>query len=171
MSNGGGLSTVLACSTDRFAAIAPVAGANLAAGCQPSAPVGISAVHGDADIVVAYDSPIATVPDAVAAFAVAAGCADEPVVSQPFPDIEVTAWEGCGQTTVELTTVLGGGHTWPGRDLVDEIGAEGIAAVAGARGMTSEQLLAILGGMTTNVDPTQRALDHFDRVRSAVAGS
>ena len=56
LSNGAMMASAIACEfSDRIAAIAPVAGLRNPAGCTPSRPVPVIAVHGTADTLVAYD--------------------------------------------------------------------------------------------------------------------
>lgn len=56
LSNGAMMTSTLACAfADRIAAVAPIAGLRDPAGCTPSRPVPIIAVHGTDDASVAYD--------------------------------------------------------------------------------------------------------------------
>lgn len=172
-SNGAGMTAVLACELGgRLAAIAPVSGFNLAADCPDLDAVSVIAFHGDTDPLVAYQGgsaarrPIASPPveARVAQFAAAAACEAEPVVSNPFPDVVLRQWPACEQgVDVQLYTVLGGGHTWPGMlNYVDpaELGELGdatrLAQLAGV------ELAAIAGHMTTNLEATSVMLDFFD---------
>ncbi|MCC6225026.1 MAG: hypothetical protein IT195_01290 [Microthrixaceae bacterium] len=172
-SNGAGMTAVLACElSGRIAAIAPVSGFNLAADCPDLEPVSVIAFHGDADPLVAYAGgsaarrPIDSPPVEVrtSQFAEVAGCSPEPIVSNPFEDIALREWAGCEPgSDVELYTVLGGGHTWPGMlNYVDpadlgELGdATRLAELAGI------ELAAIAGHMTTNLEATSVMLDFFD---------
>jgi len=150
MSNGAGMSTVLACELDdRIRAIGPVAGVNLTGVCSGTEPVSVLAVHGDADEAVLYDgngllgfelgNP--SVPDRMSQWAEHDGCDIEPVVEEQANDVTVTRWPHCDEgTEVELWTLAGWGHVWP-------VGAD------------------------APVDATVAVLDFFDRVsgRSARA--
>jgi polyhydroxybutyrate depolymerase len=124
-SNGGIMTYTMACARPGdFAAVAPMAGSNLS-GCSPPSPVSLLHLHGDVDLVVPYDggftpsqllssADFPPVPDSVAAWAAANGCAAEPdVTEQPGPVVR-TRWGRCGSgTEVELVTYPGNQHTWP----------------------------------------------------------
>jgi polyhydroxybutyrate depolymerase len=116
-SNGAFMSHRLACDlSDRIAAIASVAGAvwNDASKCNPSSPVSVLDVHGDADTVVNYTG------GAVPANLIAAG--DPPEIQPPYPsEAETTStWaakNGCtgnltpNGLTLDLETALPGSET------------------------------------------------------------
>ena len=125
VSNGGMMAYRAACELSEYlAAIAPVAGALGVAACQPSQPVSVIIFHGTEDRYVPYaggrssvtmdnrvDPPVA----ATAKFWAeqdhcAAGTQQQVqgrVVHAWFPD--------CAQgSAVELYTIQGGGHAWPG---------------------------------------------------------
>ncbi len=120
MSNGAMMSYRLACDTDTFAAIAPVAGTILGA-CEHPAPISVIAIHGEADDSVHMDG--------------SAGNGAERIDGMPV--LEVSAlWrevDGCDAPTVtveaavttsttvcrdrrgvQLVTIAGAGHQWPG---------------------------------------------------------
>lgn len=60
------------------------------------------------------------VVDRVQQLADGAGCA-APEVESPFADIEVRTWSDCDDgSEYVLTTVVGGGHTWPGSTLLGD---------------------------------------------------
>lgn len=128
MSNGAMMAYRLACETTVFAAIGPVAGIAIGE-CADPAPMSVIHLHGTADESVPYgggpgkrdnggtgrlpvhiDGP--AVPDLVADWRAAAGC--------PPPDEHVegavtTSVARCpGGRTVELISIEGGGHEWPG---------------------------------------------------------
>lgn len=127
LSNGAIMSYRLACeAADLIAAIAPVAGALNAPNCSPAAPISLIAFHGTADQAVLYEggsAPVqpdrrdrvdASVADSVGFFVAFNGCAGAPV-STRSGSIVHDSWAGCGSgTAVELYTVEGGGHAWPG---------------------------------------------------------
>lgn len=135
ISNGAGMSALLGCrAPNRFAAIAPVAGVNLVASCPSGTPMSVIAFHGDADPVVAYEGgrtsaslggiPLATVPTSVAAWGKRDRCASKPTITKVSPQVTRTSYAGCAKgTNVELYTVAGGGHTWPGSLNVPGLGA------------------------------------------------
>lgn len=121
-SNGGGLVNLLACRLpDRFAAIAPVAaavypGANT--GCGGAAPKPVLIMHGDADATIPYsgdaDRGLPAVESWAGQWAARASCAAAPRTENLAEDVALTRYRGCGNTPVEVITVRGGGHTWPG---------------------------------------------------------
>ena len=122
MSNGAMMSYRLACSTDLFAAIGPVAGTMLGDCAEPS-PVSVLHVHGTADSAVRLDGepgdgvagvdgpPISEVIDFWRA--VDQCLAPASVASGP-----VHRWiSGCADgRSVELVTIDGAGHQWPGSE-------------------------------------------------------
>jgi polyhydroxybutyrate depolymerase len=125
MSNGAILSQRLGCeAADLFAAIAPVAGTLNFPACQPSGPLSVIEFHGSADTHIPYaggfgpDSLVnvdfTSVQDSVAFWTAQDGCNSQPQTDS-FTDIQHSTWTGCVQSTsVELYTVVGGGHAWPG---------------------------------------------------------
>jgi polyhydroxybutyrate depolymerase len=124
-SNGGGFTGILACRmADRFAAIAPVAGAfygQTGKDCHPSRPVPVIEFHGTADATIPYggaaDRGLPAITDWVAGWAERDGCRAKPVGSSLGPDVAESRWTGCDRgTEVRHIAVKGGGHTWPGAD-------------------------------------------------------
>ncbi len=125
MSNGGILSQRLACeAADVFAAIAPVSGTLNFLPCTPSQPVSVIEFHGTADQHLPYgggfgseslvDVNFASVKDSIGFWTGFNGCTSQPQTNS-FEDIQHDVWAGCtGSTSVELYTVNGGGHAWPG---------------------------------------------------------
>ena len=120
MSNGAMMTYRLACETDLFAAIAPVAG-TIVTSCDAPVPASVLHIHGLDDSQVRMDGepgdgigdvdgmPIA---DAVDVWRVAGACA-EPVVTEEPP--VTTAASACADDRrVVLVTVAGAGHQWPG---------------------------------------------------------
>ena len=127
LSNGGGMSGYLACKLSRqVAAIAPVAGVNLAAPCPRGKPMSVIAFHGTADASVAYgggpgamparpERNLPSVETAVQAWAGRAGCRTKPVSQVIGTEVQRIAYRGCARGAgVVLYAVTGGGHTWPG---------------------------------------------------------
>jgi polyhydroxybutyrate depolymerase len=126
MSNGAMMAHRLGCEmSDVLAAIAPVAGA-LEVECAPAGPVSAIVFHGTADRIVPYaGGPAGTVPrgmdpeydpvsTAVDVWATAGGCTgatDEQVSASVVRQVHTGCQAGYG---VELYTVDGGGHAWPG---------------------------------------------------------
>ncbi|MCZ7628917.1 MAG: hypothetical protein M5U19_07550 [Microthrixaceae bacterium] len=172
-SNGAGMTAVMACELGgRLAAIAPVSGFNLADDCGSPEPVSVIAFHGDADPLVDYeggataqrpiDSP--SIEQRVAQFAHAADCSGEPTVSEPFDDIVLRRHTGCEPgVDVELYTVVGGGHTWPG--MLNYVDVEQLAGLGDAAEMAEAygvDVLTIAGHMTPSIEATSSMLDFFD---------
>jgi len=126
MSNGAMMVHRLGCEmSDVLAAIGPVAGA-LEVDCAPAGPVSAIVFHGNADPIVPYaGGPAETVPrgmdgdydpvsTAVDVWATAGGCTgatDEQVSASVVRQVRTGCQAGYG---VELYTVEGGGHAWPG---------------------------------------------------------
>jgi polyhydroxybutyrate depolymerase len=131
-SNGGFMCYQLAGQIpDRIAAIAPVSGAMVADQPPPQRPVPVIHFHGTADRFVRYEGPGHTIPrlvrfraveDTVQLWAQAAGCAQAPTVTDlPRTPVDATSVRrthygpGAGGAEVVLYSIIGGGHTWPGR--------------------------------------------------------
>ncbi len=130
MSLGAWKAAVTACTFDgRFASAALVTVEVFPGDCDP---LPVVAFHGTADPVVAYGEGGGTVDDAatpnaglpgtrdnIAAWADSGGCDPEPEVEQLGDDVERWAYPGCAEgVDVELYTITGGGHTWPGSEIV-----------------------------------------------------
>ncbi len=125
MSNGGMLSHRLACeAADIFAAVAPVAGTLNFPSCNPSQPISVIEFHGTGDQYLPYDGgygpeslvdvDFVSVQDSVNFWAAFNECTSQPQITS-FEDIRHDNWAGCtGSISVELYTVNGGGHAWPG---------------------------------------------------------
>ena len=154
MSNGGALSSVLACrAAHRFAATAAVAAlVHVPACAEADRPVPFLAVMGTDDPVVPFaggrvnccgNPSIPAAPDTVAAFAARYGCGTEPAVERLGDDVEHRRYEGC-EADVEFYVIEGGGHTWPG------------AVDLAARG---------LGRTTQTIDATETIWAFFERHR------
>jgi polyhydroxybutyrate depolymerase len=135
MSNGGALSSVIACrAADRFAAVGAVAAMIFVPPCADPAP--IVGMMGDADPIVPYaggrvtccgNPTIPAVADTFAKFARASGCDETPDEQKPATSIQHRVWTGCDDTkAVELYTIEGGGHTWPGSPV--DTAARGLGA-------------------------------------------
>ncbi len=135
ISNGGGLTAALGCRlTSRLAAIAPVAGVNLVAGCPHGLPIPVLAFHGNADPTVPYQGGdpggllrgdhLSSVPDAVATWAEHDRCGARPTVRPVSVHVVRTGYSACASgVQVQLYTVEGGGHTWPGAIDVARLGS------------------------------------------------
>lgn len=129
MSNGGFLSHRIGCElSDRFAAVAPVAGVNGMSACSPSRPMPVMHFHGTSDMLVPYAGSaqlgFISVPDSFAAWGARDGCTGDPVETYRNGDSHCATYQSCsGGAEVTLCTVDGGGHTWPGGTPVPSLGA------------------------------------------------
>lgn len=120
MSNGAMMTYRLACETELFAAIAPVAG-TIVTGCDAPAPTSVLHIHGLDDSQVRMDGepgdgmgdvdgmPIA---DVNALWRAAGACAD-PVVTDE-PPVTTSVSDCADGRHVVLVTVADAGHQWPG---------------------------------------------------------
>jgi len=125
MSNGAIMSYRLACElADVIAAIGPVAATQNLDACTPSRPAPVLHIHGDADKHAPYAGgvgaeslvgiPFEPVETTIEFWVRQNGCASTPQVTQNG-SIRHTVYNGCQQNAaVELYTVVGGGHAWPG---------------------------------------------------------
>ena len=119
-SHGGFFSHRLACElSDRIAAIAPVSGVMGIDECDPGRAVPVLHFHGTADGLVLYNgggvSGFMSVEDSTTGWAERDGCTGERQVSFDEGDALCERWDSCDQgAAVELCTIDGGGHTWPG---------------------------------------------------------
>ncbi|HWH27295.1 MAG TPA: PHB depolymerase family esterase [Pseudolysinimonas sp.] len=135
ISNGGIMAYRLACETDTFAAIAPVA-ATMLVPCDNPSPISVLHIHGLQDTSVPYDGSVGTgaetidgppVDDVLAFWRGIDGCgrvvttaAGDPRVQDTYPVAECTRF-----TTVESITIADAGHQWPGAkssELRDNLG-------------------------------------------------
>jgi len=136
MSNGAFMTSLLACRmSDRFAAVAPVAGAQDPVSCDPSRPVPVIAFHGTDDTYVRFrgglgpgvrtlgvDPSISlpvlenrSVPEVLGLWANRNGCSRTPALERAHKDVVRMTWPGCRDgADVVLYVIEGGGHTWPG---------------------------------------------------------
>lgn len=119
MSNGALMSYALACATDVFAAIGPVAGTQLAP-CSSPRPTSVAHIHGTADRMVPYDGSRGegvahidgpSIPEVDAFWRNVDQCAT-PVVTTTGTVTTAAAACQAGRA-VTLLTVDGGGHDWP----------------------------------------------------------
>ena len=125
MSNGAMLTHRLGCeAADIFAAIAPVAGTLNFAECHPAQPISVIEFHGTADRNVPYDGGVgpnslvgvdfASVQDSVGFWATFNVCNSQPQANSN-DNVQHEVWAECvDSTAVELYTIIGGGHAWPG---------------------------------------------------------
>jgi polyhydroxybutyrate depolymerase len=128
LSNGGGMSFVLSCTlSHRIAAVGLVASAQLLpfTWCTDRRPVPMINFHGTADPEAPYRGGTSWVaPDQkrfadqiawTASWAQRNKCASRPTDSRVAPDVVRRVYTRCANgADVELYTIEGGGHTWPG---------------------------------------------------------
>jgi polyhydroxybutyrate depolymerase len=120
MSNGGFLSHRIACELSmRVAAIAPVAGVLGVPTCSPARPVSVFQFHGTLDTLVPYNGNPATgfvsVAQSMSGWAGRNGCSLTPRETLKKGEVTCVTYEACrAGSEVNLCTVTGGGHTWPG---------------------------------------------------------
>ena len=126
LSNGGGMSFVLSCTlSDRIAAVGMVAAAQTLpwSWCKDHRAVPMIAFHGTADPEIPYNGgsswisirPFPSTPRWAANWAQRNRCGADPTESKVSADVSRREYMNCADNAaVELYTVHGGGHTWPG---------------------------------------------------------
>lgn len=132
MSNGAMMALRVACQMPEVAAVAAVSGGlpvQWKENCKPAHPISVLGIDGTADPIVPYDGggvfndrngDVLSASDTIATFARADRCgAGQSLPPTPVASDGTSAtferWDGCaGGTSVELATVRGGGHGWPG---------------------------------------------------------
>ena len=145
MSNGGFMSNYLACElTNRFAAIAPVAGTNsvlVQASCSPSRNIPVLYIHGTADATVLYEGSTlySSANELMTLWSNVNGCSSN-TDTVLLSDISLTdncraqkiTWHDCNNSTQLIHyRIIDGGHTWPGSPILigttnQDINASGI---------------------------------------------
>jgi polyhydroxybutyrate depolymerase len=157
ISNGAEMTMALICIYDRrFAAAAPVSGVTLLTTCKAKHATPLIAFHGTADPLVNYNGgsvlganlSLPSVPARMAQFAALGGCATPSATTQPYADVSHSVWHCPVNMGLELYTVIGGGHAWPG------------APTDGTRG---KDLPAYVGYETQSIDATNLILDFFNK--------
>jgi polyhydroxybutyrate depolymerase len=130
LSMGAMTAMAVACQlSDRIAAVAAVAGLETFPWCHPTRPVPVIAFHGTADPFLAYDGGLGpltrsipftltealpSIPGNAAAWAGYDRCRPHPTDRQVSTDVTLRTFDCPQRGTVELYTIAGGGHTWPG---------------------------------------------------------
>ena len=126
ISNGGGMSSRLACElSHRFAGVAVVAAARDSSGCTINRPVSVLAIHGTADPIIPYAGGLdvrgvlaPSQADIAEVWRSFDGCSAEPVTRMLTPVAQELAYGPCERgTAVLLYTVQDGMHCWPGVEL------------------------------------------------------
>jgi polyhydroxybutyrate depolymerase len=129
MSNGGFMSYHLACVSNRFAAIASVAGSMTAltlAQCKNANPTPVMEIHGNADAVVNYDGStgVLSVPEVLDYWIAKNGLNKQDLVKTMLPDINTAdnataeLYIYPGANDVQHYKIINGGHTWPGTPFI-----------------------------------------------------
>lgn len=120
ISNGGMMAYRLACDTSLFAAIGPDS-ATVLGECTSPHPVSVIAIHGTADHNIPYDGGAGSgaekidgpaIPAVNQLWRTANSCA--PPASTVDGQVATSTAECPGATTIELITIAGAGHQWPG---------------------------------------------------------
>ncbi|MDQ1476603.1 MAG: polyhydroxybutyrate depolymerase [Actinomycetota bacterium] len=130
MSDGGAMTSVLACTmSDRFAAFGAVA---VIIACGGSRSVPIMAFSGTADPVVPFNggkvsccggASLGSAPDAMARWAAHDHCAKAFTEVRLGTEVRRRTWTGCDPGSAAVLYIIdGGGHTWPGSIHVDRLG-------------------------------------------------
>ncbi len=133
LSNGGGMSFLLACDlSGRIAAIGTVGGAYITPfeSCQPSRPVPLIAFHGVVDPIVpfhggpsgSFEIPFPDIPTWVNQYAAQLNhCDPSPITFLQQGSIVGQEYENClDGADVVFYTIADGGHTWPGGNPLPE---------------------------------------------------
>ena len=120
-SGGARTASQLACDASSVvAAVAPVSGLRHPTPCPTGRAVPLIAFHGTADPVDPYGGHgeaywTYSVPQAAADWARQDGCAVGATTSHPDPSVTLSTFRSCrGGSGVELYTIAGEGHEWPG---------------------------------------------------------
>lgn len=127
---GGGMAYRVACTlTNQIAAIATVAGAYYHApgGCQPSRPLPVLEIHGQADNYAPYDGNPSAMMAAVSVYLnvwlTHDQCSSSSDVIFQQGDVTGLEWKHCANgTVVEHYRISDGGHVWPGGGNIATLG-------------------------------------------------
>ncbi len=117
ISNGAFMSYRLACElADRIAAVAAVAGVTVVNSCRPSRPVPVISFHGTSDLLVWYNGGLyESAPRTMARWSMRNGCSREVETVYQKGNVRCHIYKDCRDgAAVELCTIQGGGHNWPG---------------------------------------------------------
>lgn len=130
------MASQLACDASNvFAAVAPVSGLRHPTPCPATRAVPVIAFHGTADPVDPYNGSgqaywTYSVPQGAQDWAEQDACSSTVAISQPDPGITLDSYSGCrADAVVELYTITGEGHEWPGgpkvpKSLTDLLGPQ-----------------------------------------------
>lgn len=173
LSNGAMMTSLLACRmADRFAAVAPVAGAHVFENCEPAEPMPVLAIHGTVDPILRFnggigdldglmsgvaEAPTSTAvadlhgdgyPRHVADWAARNGCDADPTDERVTEHVVRRTFDCPDGADVEFHVVEGGGHSWPSSEF-------------------SRSIERIVGPTTFEIDATEMAWEFFQRFRRA----
>lgn len=123
LSNGAFLAHRLGCESDRFAAIAPVAGVVGTPACNPPHPVAVFHTHGTSDPIIPFGGGGINGNEAVSTtidrWVARNHCTGAPTTTFQHGDATCVTHGSCaGGADVTLCTIAGGGHQWPGGDSI-----------------------------------------------------
>lgn len=126
ISNGGFMANRVGCDlSERIAAFSSVSGPNATLSCAPSRAVPLLHFHGTADTIVPYDgfggalAVVSTIGDWVSRNS----CSSQSTVFFQQAEVLCEEWTGCqDNATVQLCTITGGGHQWPGGFTIPGLG-------------------------------------------------
>src|SRR6266566_1105536 len=127
---GGGMAYRIACTlSDRIAALATVEGAfyHFPGGCNPSRPLPVLEIHGQADQLAPYGGNpsmgMAAVQVYLNVWLAHDHCQSTNKVIYQKADVTGIQWPDCAAgTVVEHYRIRDGGHTWPGSSPIPELG-------------------------------------------------
>lgn len=127
---GGGMAYRVACTfTNQIAALATVAGAfyHAPGGCQPSRPLPVLEIHGQADGYAPYSgnpsAGMAAVQVYLNVWLNHDQCSGDPQTIFQQGDVTGIAWKHCARgTIVTHYRISDGGHTWPGGGTISFLG-------------------------------------------------
>jgi polyhydroxybutyrate depolymerase len=128
MSNGAQMMNHLGCElSDIIAAIGPVSGGYPSLhSCNPVRPMPVVAFHGTADNLIPYEGQgqiLLPARERAAGWASHNGCDHTPMVTFQKGQVTGETWGNCRDgADVILYTIVGGGHSWPGSDMLPQLG-------------------------------------------------
>jgi polyhydroxybutyrate depolymerase len=119
-SNGGYMAYRLMCELSaRITAIAVIEGGLAIQSCKPSRPIAVIQFHGTSDEPVPYAEGVQANQRARELNE----CASESSIVYDRGDVTCELWPACAKASaVELCTIEGGGHQWPGGGEIDCLG-------------------------------------------------
>jgi len=152
LSYGAFFTSLLACKmSDRFAAVAPVAGILAHTPCPSTRPVPVITFHGTADPILPFnlgDGPVdlngTGFPANVASWAERNGCDPDATDTDVTDEVIHRVYDCPAGADVEFYIVLGGGHAWPGSAF-------------------SQAIASVVGYTTMDISATELAWSFFQR--------